>query len=131
MFCRRCGKQIDDNAKFCPYCGESTTRHIDYDDEPITIQKEEVKEFHLNETKVVSVPTIIMFVLTGFALILSIINVAIVIKYIALGLSVGLTTASIALYIKNKSRYDFLVFAISINLVLLNIAMLIYLNSII
>ena len=23
MFCTKCGKQINDNAKFCPYCGES------------------------------------------------------------------------------------------------------------
>lgn len=22
MFCKKCGKEIDDNAKFCPYCGE-------------------------------------------------------------------------------------------------------------
>ncbi len=25
MFCIKCGKQIDDNSKFCPYCGEITT----------------------------------------------------------------------------------------------------------
>ena len=24
MYCRKCGKEIDDNAKFCPGCGEST-----------------------------------------------------------------------------------------------------------
>lgn len=23
MFCKRCGAQIDDNAKTCPFCGES------------------------------------------------------------------------------------------------------------
>ena len=131
MFCRRCGRQIDDNAKFCPYCGESTSIHIDYNEEPVTLKKEEMQEIHLNETKVVAVPTIVMFVLTGIALVLSIINVTIILKYIALGISVGLTTASIVFYIKNKSRYDFLVFAIAISLVLLNIAMIIYLNAII
>jgi len=24
MFCSKCGKQIEDNAKFCPYCGQKT-----------------------------------------------------------------------------------------------------------
>ncbi len=24
MFCRKCGKELRDNAKFCPYCGNST-----------------------------------------------------------------------------------------------------------
>lgn len=23
MYCRKCGKQVDDNSSFCPYCGES------------------------------------------------------------------------------------------------------------
>ena len=23
MYCRKCGKQIDDGTAFCPYCGES------------------------------------------------------------------------------------------------------------
>lgn len=25
MYCRKCGKQVDDNANFCPYCGENLT----------------------------------------------------------------------------------------------------------
>jgi TM2 domain-containing membrane protein YozV len=24
MYCRHCGKEIDDNAAFCPYCGKAT-----------------------------------------------------------------------------------------------------------
>lgn len=24
MYCKHCGKEIDDNAKFCSYCGNST-----------------------------------------------------------------------------------------------------------
>lgn len=26
MFCRKCGKQIDDGALFCPYCGQKTSK---------------------------------------------------------------------------------------------------------
>ena len=26
MFCGKCGKQIEDNAKFCPYCGAVSGR---------------------------------------------------------------------------------------------------------
>lgn len=25
MFCRKCGKEISDEAKFCPYCGATTS----------------------------------------------------------------------------------------------------------
>ena len=24
MYCKKCGKELDDEAKFCPYCGTST-----------------------------------------------------------------------------------------------------------
>lgn len=27
MFCRKCGKQINENAEFCRYCGAATSRH--------------------------------------------------------------------------------------------------------
>lgn len=29
MFCKNCGKQLEDNAKFCPECGASTSTQAD------------------------------------------------------------------------------------------------------
>lgn len=26
MFCGKCGKKLDENAKFCPYCGASNSQ---------------------------------------------------------------------------------------------------------
>lgn len=37
MFCTKCGKQIPDHAKFCKYCGASTTGPVR--EEPVTFQK--------------------------------------------------------------------------------------------
>ncbi len=32
MFCSKCGKQIEDNAKFCPYCGQITYLGVNADE---------------------------------------------------------------------------------------------------
>jgi len=38
MYCEKCGKEIEDNAKFCPYCGLAITRKVDVllEDTPAT-----------------------------------------------------------------------------------------------
>ena len=33
MFCKNCGKQIDDNAAICIYCGVATEKGTDREDE--------------------------------------------------------------------------------------------------
>jgi uncharacterized membrane protein YvbJ len=30
MYCKKCGKQVDDNATFCPYCGENLQQQSNY-----------------------------------------------------------------------------------------------------
>ncbi len=30
MFCKNCGKEIDDNSTFCPYCGQQINENTDY-----------------------------------------------------------------------------------------------------
>lgn len=30
MYCENCGANIDDNAKFCPLCGEKTNKEVEY-----------------------------------------------------------------------------------------------------
>ena len=43
MFCGNCGKKIDENAKFCPYCGVSVNKKLLKDEktfpDPILAQK--------------------------------------------------------------------------------------------
>ncbi|MDY6367458.1 MAG: zinc ribbon domain-containing protein [Clostridia bacterium] len=31
MYCKRCGKEIDDKAAVCPHCGVSTGRYLSYE----------------------------------------------------------------------------------------------------
>ncbi len=30
MYCKNCGKEIDDNSTFCPYCGQQINENTDY-----------------------------------------------------------------------------------------------------
>ncbi len=29
MICKKCGKEIDDNSEFCPFCGKEVVFHND------------------------------------------------------------------------------------------------------
>lgn len=44
MFCGKCGKQIDDRAKFCPYCGTGTGI------EPTNKRSDQTKESHVHQS---------------------------------------------------------------------------------
>lgn len=41
MFCKNCGKEIEENVKFCPYCGTQITIES-HSDEKIVDTKEEI-----------------------------------------------------------------------------------------
>ena len=46
MYCFKCGKEIDDNVKFCPYCGKSQPNNIN--DIPIENQKDIIEDNNIN-----------------------------------------------------------------------------------
>ncbi|AQQ72366.1 putative membrane protein [Limihaloglobus sulfuriphilus] len=39
MFCKNCGKQIEDGSKFCPECGESQYGHQPSEPDSVQAQK--------------------------------------------------------------------------------------------
>ena len=83
FFCPICNAKIEDNAKFCPKCGNKINKQI----------KKEAYE-------------IVTIGLAVFALFLSIIPVSEVIIYISVVLSIGAFGASVYSYIKNKKCSD-------------------------
>ena len=126
MFCKKCGREINDNAKFCPYCGQSTNEEV-YN---VKEQKIEIKEQN-KETAELNTITITFLIVTVITLVLSILNLIVWVKIIALALATALTAACIYYYIKKRSKFDFLVITINVVLVLLNVCMIIYVNSLI
>ena len=126
MFCKKCGREISDNAKFCPYCGQSTNKEV-YNVEEQTIELRNKTK----ETSELNTITITFLIVTVITLVLSILNLIVWIKIIALALATALTGAGIYYYIKKRSKFDFLVITINAVLVLLNVCMIIYVNSLI
>ena len=50
LYCSKCGKQIPENAKFCPYCGEEVIFNRNNPD-AIVIKPEDIKEPEVEEVK--------------------------------------------------------------------------------
>ena len=56
MYCKKCGNQVDDTQKFCPYCGEAQTQteaagetvNAEPIAEPVFVAEEPKKERSLN-----------------------------------------------------------------------------------
>ncbi len=50
LYCCKCGKQIPENAKFCPYCGEEVIFNRN-NPEAVVIKPEDIKEPQVEEVK--------------------------------------------------------------------------------
>lgn len=57
MFCKNCGKQIDDNANFCEYCGNSTS------DNPIMFASENNPASNKSKKKIIIISVISALIL--------------------------------------------------------------------
>lgn len=129
MICRKCGKEISDNAKFCPYCGQNV--NLEVASEETTFQeKSEIKENTIIENKDISTISILMIALTVIILVFSIIGLGVFFNWIMLVLSLIIGTFAIVFYLKKKCVYDFLVFTVNLVLVLLNMGLIVYIYSI-
>ena len=51
MFCRKCGKEIKEGVKFCPYCGAETTKIKTEPRQEKTIKMKEKKGGEKEESK--------------------------------------------------------------------------------
>ena len=59
MFCRECGKEIDDDAAFCTYCGKSVV-NIDISDHAVVSEGENKNAVFINHVKKVGIAVIII-----------------------------------------------------------------------
>lgn len=129
MFCVKCGKELKDDAKFCPYCGAEVRSNLDNDNNnEFQLKKEEIVTLEplANETNNIGTLEILLLAASVFIIIFSIINLGLIFSVIFLALNVALSILGIILYKKLKSKYDFLIFALNIAFVLYNIGIVIY-----
>lgn len=129
MFCVKCGKELKDDAKFCPYCGAEVRSNLDNDNNnEFQLKKEEIVTLEplANETNNIGTLEILLLAASVFIIIFSIINLGLIFSVIFLALNVALSILGIILYKKLKSKYDFLIFALNIAFVLYNIGIVTY-----
>lgn len=67
MFCRECGKEIDDNAAFCIYCGKPTA-NAGVSNNVILNGNEDKKKKATKKTKIIGIIAIIILVVIVFML---------------------------------------------------------------
>ena len=69
MFCDKCGKEYDDNAQFCPYCGDSSEQ------EKEAIEKKKKKDKKIRNKKLaIVISSLVVFVGIVIALIIAFSN---------------------------------------------------------
>ena len=128
MFCKKCGKELPDEAKFCPFCGY----HIENNEQSVSFEEikpiEAEKTFSLNENSDLKNINIILLAASIVIAVLSLVFNSVVVCIIMLSFAVVLTCLSLLCYIKKRSKYDILSFAFNVTFVLYNAGMLVYLS---
>ena len=70
MFCSKCGKQIDDDAKFCEYCGavinDQTVSSEKSEQSGITSKKVSVKK-EINKPLIITIIAVVIVLIVGSA----------------------------------------------------------------
>lgn len=113
MYCKFCGREIEENLRFCPYCGKKLI-------EDDNVLKEEKIESYLETNKILTI-TKILFVLTGIGIIISFIPYWEILPLFGVGYSLLLFLINLVIFIKERSKYNMLMLIINIVLVLTNI----------
>ena len=129
MFCVKCGKELKEDAKFCPYCGAEVRSNSDNENNnEFQLKNEEIVTLEplANETNNMGTLEILLLAASALIIIFSLINLGLIFSVIFLALNVALSILGIILYKKLKSKYDFLIFALNIAFVLYNIGIVIY-----
>lgn len=114
MNCKFCGKNIEENAKFCPYCGNRLI------EEEENTQKKDIEEA-FKETNELNTITKVLFVICGVVMIISFIPQNIIIPYIGCTLSIILLLVNVIMFIIKKSKYSILLGILSFVLLLTNV----------
>lgn len=114
MNCKFCGKNIEENVKFCPYCGNRLI------EEEENTQKKDIEEA-FKETNELNTITKVLFVICGVVMIISFIPQNIIIPYIGCTLSIILLLVNVIMFIIKKSKYSILLGILSFVLLLTNV----------
>ena len=113
MYCKFCGREIEENLRFCPYCGKKLI-------EDDNVFEEKKIESYLETNKILTI-TKVLFVLTGIGIIISFIPYWEILPLFGVGYSLLLFLINLVIFIKERSKYNMLMLIINIVLVLTNI----------
>lgn len=130
MFCVKCGKELKDDAKFCPFCGTVVRgNQTDEIEDEFQLKSDKITSFEplSDEKNNISKIEIILLSISGVIIILSLINLGLIFSIISLTFNIFLSVLSIIIYLKQKCKYEILVFALNISFMLYNIGMVVYL----
>lgn len=113
MFCKFCGRNINEKDKFCPYCGGQ----LIFDD-----LKEEVKNKDAyKESKEISILTKILFAISFIVVIVTFLPYNEIMPIIALISSLIMFVINMLVFSKERSKYNIFLIILNIVLVLSNI----------
>lgn len=127
MFCGNCGRKIDENLKFCPNCGrtiEDFNEKVKYE-----VLEKDSNNFELKETDIINKYNIVLIIFTIALVILSFFSYNRILPIIGLVLGIAGIIISIILYIKTRCKYDVLMIAILLGVVMLDICSLVLFNT--
>ena len=110
MYCTKCGREISEEAIFCPGCGQ----RVGEKEETKEAKEQEKTEFSLNEQKEKDILSISFLAGAIIITIISCLFYVLVLQIVLLSLSLGLSIAGLVFYIKKRNLYMFISFAIAL-----------------
>lgn len=114
MFCKFCGREINDNSVFCPYCGNVVGEEKKEEPEETIVDAfKETSDFN-NITKILAI-------ISGIIAIISFLPYNIYIPYVGASCALLLVISNIVFFCKNKSKYHLFLIILDVVLLLTNI----------
>ena len=125
MYCTKCGRELSDEAIFCPGCGSRIKEKEVISDE----EKQEKVEYSLNEKKEMGIFQISFLVCSIIIAVIVCLFYVLALQIALLSLSLVLMVVSLIFYIKKRNIYMFLSFAIAFIDMVFCAGMIIYICS--
>lgn len=114
MFCKFCGREINENSVFCPYCGNIVGEEKKDVQEAIIVDAfKETSEFN-NITKIFAI-------ISGIIAVVSFLPYNIYIPFIGAVCALIISVCNIVFFCKNKSKYHLFLIILDFVLLMTNI----------